>query len=125
MAERKTGRPAADPEAVFQSWAALPEESRTYSAVATGFAISPRTVERYARDGRWRERTDARDGVEPVIRFKNPLAGEVVVEDLVHGRGADVFLEVLPPLDVAGEDVGAGCAGDGGHGLLLRARRFV
>ena len=37
-------------------------------------------------DGRWRERTDARDGVEPVIRFKNPLAGEVVVEDLVHGR---------------------------------------
>ncbi len=37
-------------------------------------------------DGRWRERTDAREGVEPVIRFKNPLAGEVVVEDLVHGR---------------------------------------
>jgi glutamyl-tRNA synthetase len=37
-------------------------------------------------DGRWRERTDAREGVEPVIRFKNPLSGEVVVEDLVHGR---------------------------------------
>jgi glutamyl-tRNA synthetase len=37
-------------------------------------------------DGRWRDRTDAREGVEPVIRFKNPLSGEVVVEDLVHGR---------------------------------------
>jgi glutamyl-tRNA synthetase len=37
-------------------------------------------------DGRWRERTDVREGVEPVIRFKNPLSGEVVVEDLVHGR---------------------------------------
>ena len=36
-------------------------------------------------DGRWRERTDSRAGVDPVIRFKNPLDGEVVVEDLVHG----------------------------------------
>ena len=25
-------------------------------------------------------------GVEPVIRFKNPLDGEVVVDDQVHGR---------------------------------------
>lgn len=37
-------------------------------------------------DGRWRERTDARPGVDPVIRFKNPLDGEVVVDDVVHGR---------------------------------------
>ena len=37
-------------------------------------------------DGRWRERTDSRPGVQPVIRFKNPLDGEVVVEDVVHGR---------------------------------------
>ncbi|MEJ1963976.1 MAG: glutamate--tRNA ligase [Gammaproteobacteria bacterium] len=35
--------------------------------------------------GLWRDRTDARPGVEPVIRFKNPLDGAVVVEDLVHG----------------------------------------
>jgi glutamyl-tRNA synthetase len=35
--------------------------------------------------GVWRDRTDARPGVEPVIRFKNPLDGAVVVEDLVHG----------------------------------------
>ena len=37
-------------------------------------------------DGRWRDRTDSRPDVEPVVRFKNPLTGEVVVEDVVHGR---------------------------------------
>jgi glutamyl-tRNA synthetase len=37
-------------------------------------------------DGRCRERTEPRAGVEPAIRFRNPLDGEVVVEDLVHGR---------------------------------------
>jgi glutamyl-tRNA synthetase len=37
-------------------------------------------------DGRWRERTDSLPGVAPVVRFKNPLDGEVIVEDIVHGR---------------------------------------
>jgi glutamyl-tRNA synthetase len=37
-------------------------------------------------DGRWRDRTDSRAGVEPVVRFKNPAAGEIVVDDVVHGR---------------------------------------
>jgi glutamyl-tRNA synthetase len=37
-------------------------------------------------DGRWRERTDSIPGVSPVVRFKNPLVGEVVVDDVVHGR---------------------------------------
>ena len=37
-------------------------------------------------DGRWRDRTDSRPGVDPVIRFKNPLEGEVVVDDVIHGR---------------------------------------
>jgi len=36
-------------------------------------------------DGRWRERTDSVPGVAPVVRFKNPLVGEVVVDDVVHG----------------------------------------
>ncbi len=36
-------------------------------------------------DGRWRERTDARPGVAPVVRFKNPQDGVVVVNDVVHG----------------------------------------
>src|SRR5690348_1162946 len=35
--------------------------------------------------GIWRDRTDVRPGVQPVVRFKNPLDGDVVVEDLVHG----------------------------------------
>ncbi len=37
-------------------------------------------------DGRWRDRSDVRPGVAPAIRFKNPANGEVVVEDVVHGR---------------------------------------
>ncbi len=32
-----------------------------------------------------RARTEPRPGVAPVVRFKNPLTGEVVVNDLVHG----------------------------------------
>src|SRR5690606_1972375 len=32
-----------------------------------------------------RHRTEPRDGVEPVIRFKNPTDGAVVVEDVIHG----------------------------------------
>jgi glutamyl-tRNA synthetase len=37
-------------------------------------------------DGRWRERSGSLPGIAPVVRFKNPLVGEVVVEDVVHGR---------------------------------------
>jgi len=37
-------------------------------------------------DGRCRERTAPVPGVEPVVRFKNPLDGEVVVHDQVRGR---------------------------------------
>ncbi|MEN7343107.1 MAG: glutamate--tRNA ligase [Pseudomonadota bacterium] len=37
-------------------------------------------------DGRWRDRTDVRDGVSPVVRFRNPLEGEVVIDDAVRGR---------------------------------------
>jgi glutamyl-tRNA synthetase len=36
-------------------------------------------------DGRCRQHTVPVAGVRPVIRFKNPLDGEVVVDDLVHG----------------------------------------
>ena len=36
-------------------------------------------------DGTWRNRVDAREGVAPVVRFKNPLDGVVVVDDVVHG----------------------------------------
>jgi glutamyl-tRNA synthetase len=38
-------------------------------------------------DGRWRDSTATPPpGVTPVIRFRNPLQGEIVVDDLVHGR---------------------------------------
>jgi glutamyl-tRNA synthetase len=37
-------------------------------------------------DGRCRDRADVRSDISPVVRFKNPLAGEVVVDDAVHGR---------------------------------------
>jgi glutamyl-tRNA synthetase len=36
-------------------------------------------------DGRWRERTDSLPGAPFVVRFKNPLTGEVIVDDVVHG----------------------------------------
>jgi glutamyl-tRNA synthetase len=36
-------------------------------------------------DGRCRGRTEPREGVEPVVRFKNPIDGEVVVDDQVRG----------------------------------------
>lgn len=37
-------------------------------------------------DGRCRERTDAEEGVAPVVRFKNPPKGDIVVNDQVKGR---------------------------------------
>ena len=37
-------------------------------------------------DGRCRDRREPRPGVEPVVRFRNPIEGDVVVDDLVHGR---------------------------------------
>ena len=36
-------------------------------------------------DGRCRNRSRPRDGVDPVIRFKNPQDGEVIVQDQVRG----------------------------------------
>ena len=37
-------------------------------------------------DGRCRHRTTSEPGVRPVVRFKNPQAGVVVIDDLVKGR---------------------------------------
>jgi glutamyl-tRNA synthetase len=45
--------------------------------------IARREKPRY--DGRCRERTMPRDGVAPVVRFRNPDEGSVVVMDVVHG----------------------------------------
>ncbi len=45
--------------------------------------IARKEKPRYA--GLCRERTEPRPGVTPVVRFRNPLDGAVVVEDVVHG----------------------------------------
>ncbi len=37
-------------------------------------------------DGRCRHRAEPRPGVEPVVRFKNPTEGDVVIDDLVKGQ---------------------------------------
>jgi glutamyl-tRNA synthetase len=37
-------------------------------------------------DGRCRDRNEPREGISPVVRFKNPLVGEVVINDQVRGR---------------------------------------
>lgn len=56
-------------------------------------------------DGRCRDRKDVREGVEPVVRFKNPLDGDVVVEDQV--RGTVVFQNAeLDDLIIARSDGG-------------------
>jgi glutamyl-tRNA synthetase len=45
-------------------------------------------------DGRCRDRTAPLAGVTPVIRFRNPQVGEVVVDDQVHGRTVFQNLEL-------------------------------
>ncbi|MDJ0793296.1 MAG: glutamate--tRNA ligase [Woeseiaceae bacterium] len=42
--------------------------------------------EKVRYDGRCRDRARPREGVDPVVRFRNPDAGEVVVNDAVRGR---------------------------------------
>jgi len=37
-------------------------------------------------NGRCRDSAEPREGVAPVIRFRNPLDGEVVIDDLIKGR---------------------------------------
>ncbi len=37
-------------------------------------------------DGRCRDRSQPREGVSPVVRFKNPPEGNVVIDDLIKGR---------------------------------------
>jgi glutamyl-tRNA synthetase len=54
-------------------------------------------------DGRCRDRREPREGVPPVVRFRNPLDGQVVVNDLV--RGSVVFANAeLDDLIIARSD---------------------
>jgi glutamyl-tRNA synthetase len=66
-------------------------EGKAYRCYCSKEELDAMRAEQVARkekpryDGRCRCRTEPRAGVEPVVRFKNPVAGEVVVRDLVHG----------------------------------------
>ncbi len=54
-------------------------------------------------DGRCRHRTEARVGGDPVVRFRNPIEGEVVFDDLVRGK-ITVSNEELDDLIIARSD---------------------
>jgi hypothetical protein len=55
------GRPGVDPEEAFRFYASRSAPERSYRAVGERFGISARTVERYGREGGWRERLQAID----------------------------------------------------------------
>ncbi len=66
-------------------------EGKAYYCYCTREELDARRAEQMARgehvryDGRCRERTTPRDGIAPVVRFRNPDEGSVVVEDQVRG----------------------------------------
>jgi glutamyl-tRNA synthetase len=74
---------------VIQQWLA---EGKAYRCYCTREELDELRVQQMAAgghvryDGRCRERRQPRQGVEPVVRFRNPVEGTVVVEDQVRGR---------------------------------------
>jgi glutamyl-tRNA synthetase len=74
---------------VIQQWL---EQGKAYHCYCTKDELNDLREQQMASsghvryDGRCRNRTEPRDGVEPVVRFKNPLDGQVVVDDQVRGR---------------------------------------
>lgn len=74
---------------VIDTWV---EEGHAYHCYCTKGELEDRrrqqkqAGERMRYDGRCRNRIDSPEGVDPVIRFKNPEKGKVVVEDSVRGH---------------------------------------
>jgi glutamyl-tRNA synthetase len=72
--------------------AGLLERGAAYRCYCTREELEAMRQQQLARkekpryDGRCRELQQPRAGVVPAIRFKNPLDGEVIVDDQVHGR---------------------------------------
>jgi glutamyl-tRNA synthetase len=70
----------------------LLESGRDYRCYCTPAEIDAMRAEAQARgekpryDRRCRQRAESRAGVDPVVRFKNPTEGQVVVDDAVKGR---------------------------------------
>lgn len=75
--------------AVLDEWA---QNGKAYRCYCTKDELDTMRAEQMAAgqhvgyDGRCRDRSTPREGVDPVLRFRNPLDGEVVVHDQVRGR---------------------------------------
>lgn len=73
---------------VIQQWLA---EGKAYRCYCSKEELEEMRSAQLARkekpryDGRCRNRTEPREGVTPVVRFRNPTDGAVVVADAVHG----------------------------------------
>jgi glutamyl-tRNA synthetase len=69
----------------------LLDRGHAYHCYCTKEELEQRRAEQMARkekpryDGRCRQRTEPREGVAPVVRFKNPQDGQVLVDDLIRG----------------------------------------
>lgn len=65
---------------------------KAYHCYCTKDELDAMRIEQRARgdkpryDGRCRYKAAPRDGVQPVVRFKNPLDGDVIIDDLVKGK---------------------------------------
>lgn len=70
----------------------LMDEGKAYHCYCTKEELDAMRAEQMAvkakprYDGRCRSRIKPREGVQPVVRFKNPLDGHVVVDDLIRGK---------------------------------------
>jgi len=70
----------------------LIKEGKAYHCYCTQEELTAMREEQVARgenpryDGRCRDRTEPRDGVDPVVRFRTPDTGQVEIDDLVRGQ---------------------------------------
>lgn len=70
----------------------LLDEGKAYHCYCTKEELDERRAEQMANkqkpryDGRCRDRKEPREGVKPVVRFRNPQDGAVVIEDHVRGK---------------------------------------
>ncbi len=73
---------------VIQQWLAEGKAFRCYCSKEELDAMRTEQLARKEKpryDGRCRERREPLEGVKPVVRFRNPTEGAVVVADAVHG----------------------------------------
>lgn len=67
------------------------QDGRAYRCFCTREELAERRERQIAEgqntryDGRCRDRADSREGVDPVVRFRNPVSGLVEVSDIVRG----------------------------------------